>query len=350
MLPKIISLGYVVPEYSYSQEEIFRSLSYPHHFWRIFRDAGITKRHFCIPLERIKTLSFQEQEEEYLRSAVSLSKEAVRNCLDGRDPKEISCLVYCSCTGAVPGPTSGDYLMKELNLLPSTRVININFQGCEGGGFPGLSTAIDFVVGHKKLALVIATELCGLTYYPEPDGKPDPQNDYQCLRANAIFGEASSAALVGYDNDWRHPRIIDQESYTDTRYIDDLGYRWQEGRLMVLLSKRVPEIAPVVVKAAVDALLQRQGLKVADIHWYLTHAAGVSVLRNIQNVLGFPEEKLKLSFGVLRDFGNVSSATVGIIGKRLMSENIGKGERILVITVGPGIRAGVSLLQFSVGK
>jgi alkylresorcinol/alkylpyrone synthase len=217
---------------------------------------------------------------------------------------------------------------------------------CEGGGFPGLTTATDFATARGKLALVVATELSGLTYYPEPDGKPNPENDYQCLRANAIFAEASSAALVGYDDDWRHPSIIDQESYTDSHYIDDLGYKWRHGRLMVVLSKRVPELAPVVVKPAVEAVLQRQDLKVADIGWWVVHAAGLLVLRNIQKALGIAEEKLELSMEVLRDYGNCSSATVGLIGKRLMSENIKRGDFVVVVTVGPGIRGGASILRF----
>lgn len=346
MRPKIISIGFAVPEQAVTQEEVFATLKYPKHFWRLFRDSGIDKRHFCLPLPRIRHLSFQEQQEKYQRAAVEFSKQAIINCLDGRDPKEIGCLVYCTCTGLPPGPTIGDYIMRELGLLPHTRIINVGSQGCEGGGFPGLTTAADFTTARGKLALVVATELSGLTYYPEPDGKPNPENDYQCLRANAIFAEASSAALVGYDDDWRHPSIIDQESYTDTRYIDDLGYRWRDGRLMPLLSKRVPELAPLVVVPAVEAVLERQGLKVADIGWWVVHAAGLSVLRNIEKALGITQEKLELSTGVLRDFGNCSSATVGIIGKRLMSENIKGGDYVVVVTVGPGMRGGASILRF----
>lgn len=344
---KIISLGSAVPLFSYSQSEIFVELGYPRHFWRMFRDAGIESRHFAVPLARIKRLSFQEQQEEYQKAAIELSKQSIINCLDGREVKDIGCLVFSSCTGLMPGPTIGDYLMRELGLSPDTRVVNNVSQGCEGGGYPGLSTAVDFVLAHKKWALVVATELCGLTYYPEPDGKPIPENDYQCLRAAAIFGEASSAALMGYDNDWRHPTVIDQESYTDTRYIDDLGYRWRDGRLMVLLSKRVPELAPLVVKPAVDAVLKRQGLNALDINWWVIHAAGLSVIRNIQNALGIAEEKLELSLEVLREFGNCSSATVGLVGKRLMAQNIKASDWTAIVTVGPGMRGGMSLCRFS---
>jgi predicted naringenin-chalcone synthase len=345
---KIISLGCAVPSCSYSQEEIFQELGYPHHFWRIFKASGIDRRYFCTTLAKLRQLSWQEQCEEYKKSALQLSKQAIINCLDGRDPKEIRCLIYCSCTGMAPGPTVGDYLLRELGFKPDTKVANIVSQGCEGGGYPGLSTAVDFVIAHSKPALVVSTELCGLTYFPEPDDKPNPENDYQLLRSNAIFGEASSVALIGYDNDWRHPTVIDQESYTNTDYVDDLGYKWRDGRLMVLLNKRVPELAPLVVKPAVEAVLQRQGLEVAGIQWWVIHAAGISVIRNIQRALGISEDRLRLSLGVLRDFGNCSSATVGLVGKRLMSENIKEGDWVAIITVGPGMRGGMTIARFGV--
>lgn len=346
MKPKIVSLGVALPAYSYTQQEIFDVFRYPRHFKRIFIDSGIDKRHFCIPLEKVRHLTLQEQQEEYHRSAIELSKQAIIDCLDGRDPKEIGCLVYCSCTGITPGPTIGHYLMREMGFSPNVTVTNITMMGCEGGGFPGLRRAADFTTATGKLSLVVATELCFLNYFPEPDNIPNPENDYQCLRANAIFADASSVVLIGYDDDWRHPSIVDQETYTNTDYIGDLGFTWRDGRLMVLLSKKIPKVAPLVVKPAVDAVLRRQGLRIADIKWWVIHAAGRAVLRNIQSSLGIADEAMKLSLDVLRDNGNCSSATVGIVGKRLMSENISRGDFAAVITVGPGVSGGMSLLRF----
>lgn len=346
--PKIISLGYAVPQYSYGQETIFKTLSYPRHFWRIYRDAGIQKRHFCIPLERIRQLSFQAQQETYREEAVRLSKQATINCLDGRDPKEIGCLVYCSCTGfGDPGPTVGHYLIRELGLRQDILIKSIRAQGCEGGGFPGLGTAVDFTVAHQQPSLVVACELPSLTYYPEPDGKPDPENDWELLRANAIFADLASAALVGLDHDLKHPFILDSEAFTDTAYLDDLGYTWRNGRLRVLLSKRVPIAARDVTEKAVRKLLTRHKLEVEDINYWVVHAAGMRVIDLIRNTLGIAEEKLKFSKEFLKNYGNTSSATVGGVAKMLIQQVAPQyGEYLMVITVGPGVTGGASLLQF----
>lgn len=346
MQPKIISIGYAVPEHSYSQEEVFEKLGYPKAFKRVFTRSDIDKRHFWVPLERIRELSFQQQQEEYIKGAIELSKEAVINCLDNRDPSQIGCVVFSSCTGFAPGPVIPHYLAKELRFASGTYYTNIGSMGCESG-FPGLKRAFDFTIATGKPSLVIACELSSCSYFPEPDGKPDPENHWELLRSNAIFADASTTALVGFDDDPRHPFIIDTETYTDTNYLNALGYVWRDGRLRVLLSRRVPEIAAKLVAVVVPKLLERHNLKPADIQYYVIHAAGNSVLDNMRDALNLPEESMTLSRETLRLFGNTSATSVGITGKRLMAEREPKsGDYGLVISLGPGMTAGVTLLQF----
>ena len=344
--PKIISLGYAVPEQFYSQEEIFAALGYPKRFWRAFKDSGIEKRHFWVPLSEIKKMPWQQMCEKYKAGAIELSREALINCLDGRDPRSIGCVVFCSCTGfGCPGPVVPHYLSKELGFSPDTYFRNLGSHGCEGG-FPGLRTAWEFSTVTGKPSLVITCELCSCSYFPEPKEKPDPENHFELMRSNSIFGDAAAAALVGFDDDPRHPFIIDSETCTNTDYIGDLGYTWRDGRLRVLLSRRVPELAPLVVKPAVDAMLQRQGLSLDDISWWVIHAAGNTVLDNIRDALGIAEEKVTLSRGTLREFGNTSSTSVGITGKRLMVEDIRPGDYAAVLSIGPGMTGGISLLRW----
>jgi alkylresorcinol/alkylpyrone synthase len=162
-----------------------------------------------------------------------------------------------------------------------------------------------------------------------------------------LFCDAACAALVGADDyDWRHPEIIDTETYTNPEYAGDLGFVWRNGRLRVKLSRRVKDLAPLVVKPAVNAVLNRQGLKVQDITWWVIHAAGSAVISNIGKVLNLPEEKLKLSRETLRLYGNTSSTSVGITGKLLMSQDIQPGDYVAMLSVGPGMSGGMTLLRF----
>ena len=347
MKPKITSLGYAVPDTSYSQEEIFDGLGYPHQFRRIFLDSGIEKRHFWVPLPDMMKLSWQKQQERYLAGAITLSMRASLLCLDGRDTGDIGLLVFCSCTGLAPGPTVGHYLIKPLGLRDDIYITNIGFQGCEGGGFPGLKRAVDFAIATGEQALVIACELSSCAYYPEPYGKPDPENDYELLRANAIFADCASAALVGFDDNLRHPYVVDSEAHTNTDYLDDLGFKWRNGRLRCLLSKSVPPHAGEVAGKAIERLLSRNELKPKDISYWVVHAAGMKVLDIIRDKLGIEEENLRFSREFLKAYGNCSSATVGGVAKLLIQSVEPKdGELLAVVTVGPGMTGGMTLLRF----
>jgi predicted naringenin-chalcone synthase len=193
---------------------------------------------------------------------------------------------------------------------------------------------------------VIACELSSCAIYPEPDGQPDQTNDLELIRANAIFGDAASCALIGFDDDWRHPTVLDMETYTSTDYLDQLGFVWQNGRLRVRLSRVVPELAIRVVQPAVKSLLQRSRLRISDIDWFVIHAAGQKVIDNLRDALDIPEEKTRLSRETLRDYGNTSSTSVGITGKRLIRKEITPGDYAMVLSIGPGMTGGATLLRF----
>jgi predicted naringenin-chalcone synthase len=343
--PKVISIGYAVPELSYSQRQVFEALAYPKSYWRLFGNSGIDLRYFCLPPQEAKSLSFQEQQEQYLVKALALSRQAVEKCLDSREMGDIRCIIYGSCTGLAPGPTIPQYLAQRMGFPANVYFNNLAGQGCESG-FPGLKRAYDFARADGRQALVVNCELSSLTYFPEAEGRPDPENDFECLRANALFGDAASSVLVGFDDNWRHPTILDTETNTDYRYADDLGFIWRDGRLRVKLSRRVPELAPLVVKPAVDAVLERHGLRINNIRWWVVHSAGNVVLDNIRDALGIEEERITLSRDTLRLFGNTSSTSVGITGKRLMQQDIKPRDYVMMLSLGPGMTGGCTLLRF----
>jgi alkylresorcinol/alkylpyrone synthase len=342
---KIISLGYAVPGFPYTQAQIFEAMGYPRPFWRIFRDAQIDSRHFCVPIEKIRTLSFQEQQEHYLIEAQKLALKAAMDCLDGRNAQDIGLVTYSTCTGFPPGPTIGHYLAADLRLSNDIQINNLSSQGCEAA-FPGLRRCHDFTALNGKPSLVIACELTSLTYFPEDGSKPDQENDYELLRSTAVFADGCSCALLGYDDDPRHPEIIDFTSYIDTDYMGELGYVWRNGRLRVRLSKRVPALASMLFETTILNLLKRNHLNVRDVSHWVLHPPGAAVLDMVRDKLHIDEEKLKYSRKTLRLFGNTSSSSVGIVAKLLISEEKDPRGYLVMANVGPGMACNAALMSF----
>jgi len=340
--PKIISIGFAVPERSYTQDEVFAALRYPGHFKSIFTGAAIEKRHFWVPLGGEH--SWQECCEEYERGAKFLTEEVVTASLDGREAKDIGGVAFASCTG-YQCPGIMHRLTRKLGLSPYVAYTNILGHGCEGG-FPALMRAYDRSCVTGEPSLAISCEICSTCYFPEDGANPDPTRDYELLRANAIFGDGASAALVGFDDDPRHPYIIDFENYFDPANMEHLGFLWQDGRLRCLLTRQVPKIVPGLVRVVLERILQRNNLGVEDISWWVIHPGGKAVLDNVRDDLGLPEEKLTLSREALRLYGNCSSASIGIVGKLLMYQTVRSGEWGLVISLGAGLAVGATLLKW----
>lgn len=351
--PQVLSVGYEVPGYCYTQREIFDKFAYPEKWRRVFNGAGVEKRRFVGTLEHMRMLSFQEQQEIYAKEAAYLAEIAIMNSMDGRQVKEFTNLSFSSCTGILPGPVMGHYLHKSMDMRHNTNIGNNLFQGCDGA-FPGIRRCFDYTAHTDKPSLVVSCELSSCTYYPEergPNGEPDPEGHHELLRAHSLFADAAACILIGKDKsgDPRHPYILDAETYLDTRYIGDLGYTWRNGRLRVLLSRRVPQIASDLVSKVTPRLLQRWDLTVPDINYWVIHPAGAIVLDLIRDKLGIAEEKLCYSRQALREFGNCSSATVGIIAKLLMQDLQKPDGYLVMINVGPGMTADATLMMFCDG-
>lgn len=331
--PKLLSLGFAVPPRAYTQDEICDLLGYKSKKTRsIFHNAQIDRRHlWTIPVGK----SWNELLQEYKEGAQWLSLKAIEQCLHGSD--DIGLIVFASTTG-FQCPAMSYRIAAALHLPPEVEHFDLVGAGCQSSA-PALRRAWDFTKLTGESSLVVSTEVCSVTYYPASED--DLENTVAC----AIFGDGAGACLVGYDEVWWHPEIVDFESQFDPRYVDMLGYEWVEGRLKVVLSREVPRVAPLVLGPLLDRLLSRNCLTLEQIEHLVIHPGGAAVLNSIKDAFSIPEKKLEPSRRILREFGNVSSATIAGVGS-VVRNQAKPGEYILVLTMGAGFGATGILLRF----
>ncbi len=208
---------------------------------------------------------------------------------------------------------------------------------CEASS-PALSRAVDYVISHNKPALLVSCEPCSCAYYPAPE------NDLENTVVNCLFGDAAAAMLIGYDDNPYHPEIVDTQSYFNRDYMDYLGFKWVDGRLKCVLDKDVPKASGMLARTAVLRILGENNLAISDIDHWAVHPGGMRVLEEIQKSLPILPWKLKASYEVLRQVGNVSSATVIIMGKQL--NRVQPPAWGLGVTMGAGFEVGTCLLRW----
>lgn len=273
----------------------------------------------------------------YTAAARPLFKEAAEKVLtaSGFSAGDVTHVVTVSCTGFfAPGP---DYfLVRDLCLHPHTQRFHLGFMGCYAA-FPALKMAKAFCrADENAVVLVVCLELC--TLHLQLGGDPDG------LLASSVFADGAAAALVSA----REPTgsAFELSALATTLTDDGEGdMAWSVGDqgFDIVLSSYVPEILEANIGAALAPLFADYGLGAEDLERWAVHPGGRAILDKVEKGLGLPETALEPSREVLRDYGNMSSATVFFVLQKVLAASE-RGERVCSVAFGPGLTVESALL------
>ncbi len=238
----------------------------------------------------------------------------------------ITHLVVASCTGFT-APGLDQVLAERLALSPTIERSLIGFMGCYAA-VPALRTARHIVRSEPDArVLVVNAELCTLHLQETPD--------LETVLSFLLFGDGATAAIVSAEpagialHDFYSTALPGTQDLI-TWAIGDQGFD-------MVLSGKVPARIGTALRAAADAdpvgmLLDRPPATTP--HWAI-HAGGRTVLDAVQIGLRLPDAALAPSRAVLREVGNVSSATLMFVLARMMGQP-GPGA---AMAFGPGLCA-----------
>jgi alkylresorcinol/alkylpyrone synthase len=295
------------------------------------------KRWWCDPIGK----SVQELADEYEAGALELSCQAVQECQDGRSLSDIGTLIYVSCTQALPEcPSMAFRVAGELGMAGDTHLVDIIGDGCQGA-MPGLDAAYAYLLAFHRPVLLVATEICSATYFPAP------QTDMGNSISNLLFNDGSSAMILADSPDPQYPVVLDFERLWSKESKHLLGYTHQDGRMKVQLAREVPQVVPPMVVRTINTLLARNGLTKEDISNWVIHNGGVAILKEIAGLMGMDSEReFRYSWEILREYGNLSSATVGLIAELMHSDPANRHGYVIGAAMGAGAGVGAVLLVY----
>jgi alkylresorcinol/alkylpyrone synthase len=152
--------------------------------------------------------------------------------------------------------------------------------------------------------LTICVEVCSAAMYLD--------DDPGVLISACLFGDGAGAvvASVHAPSDRRRVRWCEGASLIEPEARDTLRFEQRDGMLRNLLARDVPSRAARYAAALLDRLLPTHQLKRSDIRAWLIHPGGRDVLLALREAIGISESDLALSAAVLREYGNLSSASV----------------------------------------
>ncbi len=338
----------------------------------IYHNSGIRKRHSVIsdfngvgdaPLffnadgSTAKPPDTKRRNEVYTREArkhfVALADSLIRNT-PGFKKEDITHVITISCTGFfAPGP---DYfVVRDLGLSGSTERYHIGFMGCYAA-FQGLKMADSFCRTHPDaVVLVLCVEFCTLHL--------QFSDDTDAMISASVFADGGAGALVSArkpaasalaDTETlqtgSHPVPLEMLSFHNelTREGEkDMAWTIGNQGFEMKLSTYVPDIIRSNMRTILDAILRAVDLRQDDITHWAVHPGGRAILDKVQDSLALTDKQIAASRKVLREYGNMSSATILFVLKELAEQPAGiAGQNIFAMAFGPGLTIESGLFRF----
>lgn len=350
-MARIAAVGTAVPEHVISQEAVQAfsrdhfsgSLDGLHRLLSVFDRAAIARRYFAMKPDWLAGAhSFAERNARFVEEATNLAASAAESCLEraGLDPMEVGTLLVVSTTG-IATPSIDAYLIERLGMSPHTRRLPIWGLGC-AGGVAGLARAAELARSEPSgFVMLVAVELCGITFCPEDRSKSN-------FIATALFGDGAGAVLVaGEEAEASGPRLLGAHSTLWPKTYDVMGWDVADDGFRVRFSREIPAFVRRYVRPAVEGFLKPYGLGPSDVAHHILHPGGPKVLGAYAEALELASELLVIPKAVLRDYGNMSSASVLFVLDRVLAESQATaGDYGLLFALGPGFSAEQLLIRW----
>ncbi len=284
--------------------------------------------------------STARRNDEYIRAANVLSLQAVRALLaklPGVAPASVTHLITVSCTG-FSAPGFDIHLMKEVGFPASLNRLHIGFMGCYAA-LPAFRTARDICLADPEARVIIVNlELCSLHFQQKFD--PDT------VVANAIFADGVSAAFVSAQrDDSRGPVLSIQTLLSHFIENSEKDMAWQIGEygFDMKLSLYVPQFIEQNIANITNALFAKAGKSRSDIQIWAIHPGGRAILEKVQETLALEAGALQVSYDILREYGNMSSATIMFVLERILADDREGG--VFSAAFGPGLTVECCFLE-----
>jgi alkylresorcinol/alkylpyrone synthase len=350
MKVSIKTVAKALPEYSRTTAEIIPLLN----MWlmgqedrfirkvrKIFENAGVDKRYSIMsPLEVFTETSFEKRNNLYKRGMIKLGKACLEDALHkaGWQPEDLDYIITVSCTGIMI-PSLDAYLINELKLKQDIVRLPVTEMGC-AAGISGMIYAKNFLKANPgKRAAVIAVESPTASFQ---------LNDYSMTNivSAAIFGDGAACVLLSSCDEDEGPEIIAEEMYHFYDAERMMGFDLTDTGLKMVLDIEVPEVIGQHFENIIYPFLAKNGMDIKDIDHLVFHPGGKKIIQTVEDLFGNMGKNIETTKEVMREYGNMSSATVLYVLDQFLQQEQPKGTTGLMLSFGPGFSAQRILLQW----
>lgn len=253
-------------------------------------------------------------------------------------------LIHVTCTGYV-SPSGAQRLVAKRDWGQSTEVIHAYHMGCYAS-MPAIRLAAGLLGRGKARVDIVHTELC--TLHMDPSQHLPEQLVVQTLFADGLIRYSASRPGAGHPMprglEWIATR---EEILSGTE--DAMTWMVSNFGMQMTLSRKVPGHIRAGIIPFLDHLAAEAGLTSAPLiekAIFAIHPGGPRIIDEIAGHLGLRPEQVEASNTTLRNYGNMSSATLPHVWKLILEdEAVVPGALIVALAFGPGLTMAGALLR-----
>lgn len=350
MSVKITAVATQLPPYTRSTDEIIPYLKvwlsgqeerFQRKVLKLFANAGVDRRYSIMDAEEVflKT-SFQAKNEVYKRETIKLAEGALTKALAkaNLNAQDIDYIITVSCTGIMI-PSVDAYLINKLEMKQDIVRLPVTEMGCVAG-VSGMIYANNFLKANpNKRAVVIAVESPTSTFQID---------DYSMVNivSAAIFGDGCACTILSSYEEEEGPEIVDDAMYHFYNAEHMMGFELTNSGLQMVLDKEVPDKIAEHFPHIVHPFLEKNDMTIEDVDHLIFHPGGKKIVQTIEQLFGSLGKNIDITKAVLKEYGNMSSATVLYVLERFIEQGPQKGDVGLMLSFGPGFTAQRLLLKW----
>lgn len=365
---KILELSTALPKKAYSTQELFDVFpcKLPEGVQQNVLNLGVAKRHLIDRPESENTMSEQE--------LLGVCKEACENAIRKAElsVEDVDCAIMAYDVNPFLSPGLSQLLAPTLELNPYCKLVNV--QGVASTAFVKTLELADYylAVHPEGNVLLCVSGVSSFWFHNQVRGmkgvmeigkinriddrtrKEDELRKWVATMEFFLFGDGAAAAIAA-----KQGNGLNMEKTVEVTNVGKKDYLAGYARLSALnetfkfgfyshLDKEIPALGAKYTDLALKRLLG-EGAKetMKTVKKWAVHTGSEKILNTLAERHGIESSKLKESYEVLREYGNLAGASLPFILDRIMTENrFSEGDVILMLGYGWGFSASAAKLEY----
>jgi predicted naringenin-chalcone synthase len=255
------------------------------------------------------------------------------------DPTAPDDLIHVTCTGYV-SPSGAQKIVAARGWGERTRVTHAYHMGCYAA-LPALRIAAGFLANGSQQVDIVHTELCSLHLDPS-------DHRLEQLVVQSLFADGLIRYSLIDDDDGPGLRPLAACEVVIADSADAMRWVQSEWGMQMTLARDVPDQIAGALRGFITELYRRGGFGIDAIKnsVFAVHPGGPKIIDRVREVLELAPAQVATSCAVLRDHGNMASATLPHIWMRLLADSrVPRGTLIASLAFGPGLTVSGALLE-----